>query len=682
MAGSLKKVGIGVEDCVFEDDELYPASTWERQGSLGILTGLTKLPNLLISHQTVVNAKYYGALTDVSIQAAIDHVGTDERIIYLEPGTWVLSTAITGTANIYFQFAPGAYLQPAAGITFTAYSPAHILASPRQQIVDITNNSTDPLLFTTGGTAWSEWWGENTTPGTTDNTTPIACMFASGASRMGLPPGNVRVDSQLTLDASGVSVFGYGRSASSAVFGTFLDLRYAAGHAIIIGSGTQRIDIEFKDMHIYQGNGGDYYCFESVHVRGLFFRNITFSGVYGFLKAGRVGEPSLYIAFDNIEGNMRETGTPEHEHFMDAVNVTGMLFFTGHGHIEGYSTWPTTSRFLNFGDSSAVPDGIQIGSWTIRQFGILFNFLNGVGNFFSTGTLGDFCDFGFYADSDTGPVVGINITGGRFAGGPSSTGNSNGIVIFQTTEAVNSIQITGNLIRDFGRYGIWINGTLDAEIVGNKIHNVGQQTDDTYDGIRVGTSVTGNIIGNLIFSDETNVHRYGVMIDSAEDDLIITGNKSIGHGTLGIGNNERGSAVDRIIRDNTGQGVLGKYILGPWTVENAAQNVSETDMNFAFAGGSVSAQHFRAIRRGRIIGISGNVNAAITAGNLVMYASINGTASALTITLTDAAQYTKNTNDDGIEFAAGDIISVRYLTDGTYAPATLDLLAFLEIIDD
>ena len=239
MAGSLKKVGIGVEDCTFEDDELYPASTWQRQGSLGILTGLTKLPNLLISHQTIVNVKYFnsGALTDVSIQAAVDHVGTDERIIYFEPGTWVLSADITGTANIYFQFAPGAYLQPATGITFTAYSPAHIIASPRQQIVDITNNSTDPLAFTNAGSFSAMWWGA-TGDGTTNDTAALKIPIGLSGTVV-IPSGTYLITGNNLVGASNQhlifepgAIFQLDTSGGSVVL-----LHYSSKENIIIDNG-------------------------------------------------------------------------------------------------------------------------------------------------------------------------------------------------------------------------------------------------------------------------------------------------------------------------------------------------------------------------------------------------------------------------------------------------------------
>lgn len=514
------------------------------------------------------------------------------------------------------------------------------------------------------------------------NAAIAACDRSTGTTTLMLPPGKIKCSDQLIVDVSGITIRGQGRSGSTTSWGTTLSLEYVAGHAVMISAATQRIGITFENMHIDQSNGGDFYSFESRNVRGVHFNDISFGGVYGFLKAGRAAEPSMYVSFSNIEGNMRDTGTPKHEHFMDAVNAPGMLFFTGHGHIEGATTWPAGSCFLNYGLASVEVDGAQISSWTIRNFSVVFNFRNGVGNFFASNIIGDFCDYGLYADSDTGEIIGINLNGCRFAGGPSSTGVSYGIVIFKTTELVESVLINGCLVRDFGRYGLWLNGAMDATVNGNKIMNVGQQTINTYDGMRIGTDVTGQVVGNAIRSSVTNVHRYGIMIDSTSDDLIVTGNTSVGHGTLSMGNNERGSASDRVVRGNSGQGSMGKYVIGPWGLENVLKSVADDPLFLQMSGGSTNTQHFRAMRRGRITGISAGINATISGGSITISPGINGAAQALTCVLNNANPYKTNTSVDGIAFDANDSLSIRYTTDGSFDPETMDVLAFLEIVDD
>ena len=516
------------------------------------------------------------------------------------------------------------------------------------------------------------------------NAAIAACAFTGGSARLNLPPGVIRCDGQILVDLDGIVVSGQGRSVNQIAGGTTLDLRYSAAHKILIGNGsTTRASVEFRDLHIDGNNGGNTYVFESRKLRGLHFKNVTFNGIFGFLKAGRSGETTTYISFDGIEGNMKESGSPVHEHFIDAVNVPGMVFFSGHGHVEGYSTIPSGSCFLNFGTTSESPDGIQIGTWTIRQFDRFFNFRSGVYNTHLTGTIMDFCSYGVYADTDVGPISGLNITGCHIAGSAAAkSAESYGISISQTTGAAEAVQVVANKIRDFGRNAVWLEGAMDAAVVGNSAIDVCQQTDATYSAFRIGANITGSVTGNTSKASAANQPAYGFLIESTEDDLIVTGNVSIGHTAGGVSNANRGSAGRRAIRMNTGQSHLGKYIVGPWTIENADANVGGEPMWFAMAGGSISTEHFRAIRRGRITGISVSSNAAVSAGELAASASINGTPSALTATLTSINQRVVATSADGIAFDAGDSISVRYETNGAWAPATSEILAFLEIVDD
>ncbi|GAH45621.1 unnamed protein product, partial [marine sediment metagenome] len=79
----------------------------------------------------------------------------------------------------------------------------HIIAAPRQQIVDMTNNSTDPLEFTVGGTVYPDWLSVNTTPGTTDMRTAIFCAEASltgGGSIKGVG-STYLISSSLTINS-------------------------------------------------------------------------------------------------------------------------------------------------------------------------------------------------------------------------------------------------------------------------------------------------------------------------------------------------------------------------------------------------------------------------------------------------------------------------------------------------
>ena len=158
MAGSLKKAGIGEEDCAVQGDESYP-ETFSRQGSLAVLTGLTKFPNLWLTHNSTINARAYngGVFTEVTIAAACTAIGDDVRALYLEPGTWLISNDLTIPSNIVFVVAPGAVLTDDAGnadLTINGYLEAGL-----NQIFD-WGNGTGTIVYGNRITAiYPEWYG-------------------------------------------------------------------------------------------------------------------------------------------------------------------------------------------------------------------------------------------------------------------------------------------------------------------------------------------------------------------------------------------------------------------------------------------------------------------------------------------------------------------------------------------
>ena len=193
MAGSLIKVGIGKEDCTIQDDESYPG-TFSRQGSLAVLTGLTEMPNLWKTHSSDINARYYngGALTDVTIQAALTDIGTtDVRTLYIEPGTWAISTnSVTVPANITLKISPGAILtDDANNKSFTING--HLEAG-MYQIFDFTTG-TGAVTFGNGAVAsvYPEWWGADPS-GAADSANAFYVAInslPSGSGKMTISPG-------------------------------------------------------------------------------------------------------------------------------------------------------------------------------------------------------------------------------------------------------------------------------------------------------------------------------------------------------------------------------------------------------------------------------------------------------------------------------------------------------------
>ncbi len=121
-----------------------------------------------------------------SLKDLIDDIGTSKKATIKLPHsgtgnvtTYVLGTNETVPSNIYLEPENGAELQPAAGVTLTMYAASNLKCGDQQKFIDTTNNSTNPIVFTNGGTVRVDWFGENTTPGTTDMYNAMACANAS-----------------------------------------------------------------------------------------------------------------------------------------------------------------------------------------------------------------------------------------------------------------------------------------------------------------------------------------------------------------------------------------------------------------------------------------------------------------------------------------------------------------------
>lgn len=347
------------------------------------------------------------------------------------------------------------------------------------------------------------------------------------------PSGKYRIEGQLTIEASGIDWLGSGTSSGTAARGTVLDLRYG-GHKIIIGDGTNRVDaVRFSNMHLWGYNGGNYYLFETRYARDIRWDNLTFGGAYGFAKLGRSGETTQYATFSNIIGNMLSTG---HQHFLHCINVPGGLSLTGVGSVEGNSSTGTSA--IQFETSSERPDGVNVGpGWGFGLFDRGVNLLAGGANIKLIGAqLDRMLLYGVYADTTNGSINDLSIVGCHVAINDPAV-ESYGILIAQSTESAVAVKIQDCKVFQAGREGIWVTGTMAAQVTGNFVYNAGQETDDTYSSFRYGTGVLGLADGNVSFSDAANSPKYGHKIETAETSPSFEKgvNASIGHGTAAEG---------------------------------------------------------------------------------------------------------------------------------------------------
>lgn len=116
-------------------------------------------------------------------------------------------------------------------------------------------------------------------------------------------------------------------------------------------------------------------------------------------------------------------------------------------------------------------------------------------------------------------------------------GNSNGQGSGITASNTGShLLISGNFIEGFGQYGIFLSAKDNCQILGNRIINISQQTDNGYDGILItGTSTYNVISGNQITNSAVNDQQYGIREASTNDGPnIITNNICLNAQTANI----------------------------------------------------------------------------------------------------------------------------------------------------
>lgn len=215
--GSLTKALIGKEDVDVADDEQYP-STFNRLTSVGSTMSLTSFPDIWKTHQSIINAKYYGSATGSTLGTAVA-AGTTSRDIYIEGGEWVITESYDWSAytTTRWIFAAGSYLNIAAGCTVTFPSPWNVIAQPNQQIF----SGTGTVVFTKAGVVYPHWWGAKGDGTTNDDTTVQAALTAAegGTIDFGDSEYTYLITTPLTL-LSNTTVISKGATIDASGFAT------------------------------------------------------------------------------------------------------------------------------------------------------------------------------------------------------------------------------------------------------------------------------------------------------------------------------------------------------------------------------------------------------------------------------------------------------------------------------
>jgi hypothetical protein len=132
MTDILYKGYIGKDDFNLQVDSGSPSTNFNRKSSLGTTSQLP-VPNIFMTHQNVVNPRYWGDHTCSldNIKSAIAHIGANRRTLYLEPGTWSITDDYSIPATVGLLVDGGAAITVSSGKTL---SIAGQVVAPAAQI--------------------------------------------------------------------------------------------------------------------------------------------------------------------------------------------------------------------------------------------------------------------------------------------------------------------------------------------------------------------------------------------------------------------------------------------------------------------------------------------------------------------------------------------------------------------
>ena len=485
----------------------------------------------------------HGDDTDVgSLAWVLDQVGVGPAFIEFPGNKTYIVTAndIDATSeNIILVFQPGAIVKPAAAKSLNVYSPEHIQAGKRQQIIDTSNNSTDPLVFSVSGTVYPNWFNKDAGDGTTECAIAVQAAInsvaddAATALKVKIPAGDYVISSTITL-AKNLWIQGDGE-------GTFLDFSglAVANNAFEYDNSVVAFDdCRISDLRIFgneadYGDGGSGVYIDSSHNERIIVENCRIQGFsYGV----------------RIYGSSRGEGPKVLNNFIDHASYAGIrLSDSQNALVSGNTIDGQRDEVANtWGDQASC----LVGIWMPEIQGALGSLNNRIiGN-----TVYNIKYEGILIRGKYVSVIGNTVSDGDGA-------LSRGIVVEPFSNSTPTEEdgkvyasITGNTISNIERDGISITtdtgsitqGVSNCVIIGNTIYNCGKAT-DTVSGIIVGTSVDtpygkNNIISANIIKDCNNGIRMYTTIGAQISNNSINDCLSIGiaiylsEGVLSAGN--------------------------------------------------------------------------------------------------------------------------------------------------
>jgi len=425
--------------------------------------------------------------------------------------------------------------------TLTFDRPAQFIYNSGQQIF----GSSLTVVFSNGGDVYPEWWGANTTPGTTDMTNMIQSAINS------IPTGEIRFNKEIYLISSpiipktGVSFVGSKESS-------IIKLANNSDDDMVDFTGTDTdvgfYNITFDNNGINQSRSDSTNTIHaSTQVKRLTVKNCTFKN-------------SAYNAIRMGGGLAHEEIIVSGNRFIDYYGGSGVNFWGVHNGIitdnilDNSGIAPATSgnaisvgnistdvtvsgNLITMADSGAASFGIETGATGTTRISIVGNTID-CGDYVNNG--------GVSVTSTTNSVVsGNSITKVKNIAaieiGSSSTISVSGNSIFDIDKpgvAINgenhTISVSNNTIDTFSEQGISVSrsGGLQANvygfsITGNVLSNGSGLAASGEHAIYInGGPATGLIINNNIIYDSSGAFGINILADAGETHTgyVISGN--------------------------------------------------------------------------------------------------------------------------------------------------------------
>ena len=534
--------------------------------------------------------------------------------------------------------------------------------------------------------------------GVTDNAAAITAasdwLGAKGGGRLLFPVGTIVIKSAPRLGVNGVIWEGASLGdETTRLKGTVLfSQRTDIGPKIIIGleadynvskvatSGIRRMQLV--------GTGGMGYLVEVQAARGVYLQDLVVINTSGgFLQLGTSLSKMYVMSLNNVYGDVYGALSEDYAHGLLMQNFIGGLVMSDcHIGTGGGSIMPVIGGCgIKIPEEAGErPDGVNIANCGLGGFYRGIDIRGGGANWFTVNTyLDNIHTAGLYLEPSSslnnfrfsnGHII------GRYLDPPSG---SAGIVLGQIGPGLlRDILFSGNSIKHWSTNGLLLAGGAEILITGNLLHNCTQFADNASDTIQVVGTPANFVIAHNVLTNGPNRHRYG--INNLREAVgfapySIVHNVIDNPGSNGINDPNRASGQLKKVVHNSSQGGVGSASsYGPWFASNlVSSSVSEQMFRVDGFGQGVVAP-----RRGRIIGLSGQINPPLTAGWAEIYVNINGTP-VITVRIEPPDMINQYAPDDGIPFNTGDVLSIRYSTSASIVPlGSADLMADLLVYWD